>query len=952
MDDFLRPVQTTRLLSKSSTPAKIPVTQASTVASPRDVLTVLRESPDIDTVRKALKFLQRQSNDVFNLKQPGALAAQILHVLASKTVPDFWALLESDDSLKSTRTALVACFDSVSGLGALVARLKVLITAHKSLGKEDEGRGFSQAQSLISLLDELLRPESFVGDVWKTVAGAGKTQQPILWREFVSLVASGRIVSTVAEADAILQKSGQRTADTWLASGSAYAKWLAASLAAVADEASSDDAELWMALGQMFRKSLSLGYSGVIIEELLQALPLKADSLLPKFGKMIGSIPVYDQRSVLRLVLSALALHHLGIQPRETDVLKTTPWDVTGSAALLRGIISDDATLLDALVACLTQLVPPATTQSVGLQRAALTALRDDSDRMETVLEKSLERFGDQLFIKHTPIIEQEATAQILLLSAGYIHRRNPMFLFTLVKSSMHTHGVSNRLSAGSPRARWLGMIVAMKISEMVDKPDARLVFTDESLETPEAEWYQALAQVDDKPGSIDNIRKARVEPTVPKVTPKKRAPPVAPKQQSKQPKSSTQITGPRIIEIVDEDSDDDLVPYDKPDSDPEDSDDDPTMIQRNKPRALVYIRDLLAGLRDSESYDRHYLSLSTAAPLIRRKTGFGKEISDHAEELTSLLVGLHDVFDLPDFAKLRQAALVALVVALPDIVGPYLVRSFFGGDYSLQQRNAILAALGLGARELAGFTDKEEGAPAAPAFPSKRLPAHLEKLYSDSKPVDRVTAKLEKLMVEPLALNAADQMSGPNVLKVRTFSSRMEVEKKRKKPIPNALARVVARDFFFPLTGGWWANVQAHGTASMYFSPHLLPAYLRTLALLIHASGPSTVMLPEMTREMWELLLSVRGPAVSSGDVGVLEGLLFAFLTLLEVNEDKERLAREHARELLETQEWAKGVLEGRAGGDEEGERVRMLAAAVVVRCHEVVEKWQRIMLGDMVDM
>jgi telomere length regulation protein len=106
------------------------------------------------------------------------------------------------------------------------------------------------------------------------------------------------------------------------------------------------------------------------------------------------------------------------------------------------------------------------------------------------------------------------------------------------------------------------------------------------------------------------------------------------------------------------------------------------------------------------------------------------------------------------------------------------------------------------------------------------------------------------------------------------------------------------------------------------------------------------------MTSELWDLLLSLRSSALNENDVGVLESLLFAFLTLLEMNEDKQRLATEHGKELVETQEWAKMVIERRDAGDNEGERVRMLAAAVVVRCHEVVEKWQRLMLGDMVDI
>jgi telomere length regulation protein len=110
------------------------------------------------------------------------------------------------------------------------------------------------------------------------------------------------------------------------------------------------------------------------------------------------------------------------------------------------------------------------------------------------------------------------------------------------------------------------------------------------------------------------------------------------------------------------------------------------------------------------------------------------------------------------------------------------------------------------------------------------------------------------------------------------------------------------------------------------------------------------------MTSELWDLLLSLRSSALNENDTGILESLLFTFLTLLEMNEDKQRLATQHGKELVETQEWAKMVLErreaGTATGDNEGDRVRMLAAAVVVRCHEVVEKWQRLMLGDMVDL
>lgn len=87
-----------------------------------------------------------------------------------------------------------------------------------------------------------------------------------------------------------------------------------------------------------------------------------------------------------------------------------------------------------------------------------------------------------------------------------------------------------------------------------------------------------------------------------------------------------------------------------------------------------------------------------------------------------------------------------------------------------------------------------------------------------------------------------------------------------------------------------------------------------------------------------------------------VLESILFSLLTLLELNaESQERLVSEHGKVLLETQEWARMVLENLnssgTSGDEEQERMRMLAAGIVVKCSEVVDKYRRLLLGDMID-
>ena len=169
----------------------------------------------------------------------------------------------------------------------------------------------------------------------------------------------------------------------------------------------------------------------------------------------------------------------------------------------------------------------------------------------------------------------------------------------------------------------------------------------------------------------------------------------------------------------------------------------------------------------------------------------------------------------MEEFQKLRLQAMIAILLAQPLKMGQWFSRTYFNGDYSMGQRASILTTLSMGARELAGFQKEDSaltGADTVPenSFPSKKLPEKLHRIYAlDTAPVNNLTQKLERTMIQPMAAEAMDKMTGPQALKVRTFSSRMEVEKKRKKAIPNELAKVVADGFFFPLTGLWRIHLQ-----------------------------------------------------------------------------------------------------------------------------------------------
>lgn len=202
------------------------------------------------------------------------------------------------------------------------------------------------------------------------------------------------------------------------------------------------------------------------------------------------------------------------------------------------------------------------------------------------------------------------------------------------------------------------------------------------------------------------------------------------------------------------------------------------------------YIRDLLDGLHDTENFDPHMLALSTAAALIRSKADFGTELKDRCEEIAFVLVGLSNPFDMENWYEMRQQAMIAVVVAQPRQMAPWFAAAYFNGDYSISQRGSILTALGLAARELAGFQREEtHNAP----FASKRLPDRLHKLYAETSEVDALTRQLEQTMLRPLT-----------------------TKKQRKKIIRNDLAGFVAESFFFPLTGYWQAVTQSRQVISI----------------------------------------------------------------------------------------------------------------------------------------
>ncbi|KAI8153764.1 DNA replication checkpoint protein tel2 [Colletotrichum sp. SAR 10_70] len=968
-----RPVDPARQESETIAKAKTAI-QSTEIDTVEIALETLKSQPDYDTLISVLQSLDhgRIAKSGFKISKPNPEAAQIIQCLVSEIIPNYWPLLKEDAStLRAGQGTdlelLLKSLRNVTGLNAAIIRLKALIQESKAGAKDVKRPDLAiNLNVLIEVCSAVLGRDDCLAAVWNASSAGLDTvaQRRPMAHEFTALIAGGRLVSVAAEADVLANPDRASRNSLWVADGLQYSKWLGRSIAYWAKcDISSDDIKL---CAEVFARSLRLGYSDALMRQLITDMLLGPEENRYAFFKLFGQFSQLEQKRTIFAVLKHLSEVFLNkIDDEET----AEPSQIISAAAgVVDRLIANGESRKTHLVSWLTSSTGAGLGESIGIRRAVLAALAQDKECINLILEKSINQFGDQLYIKHSPILQQQAHAQVLLLSAGYANRLSPLKLKMIMRSAAYLNTVSNRIGASQEKARFLGLAVGEALSSLIDGSDKKLDFKMEEMETNEAKFYKDLVKVTDQVGPIDVlITKPSAEEKRQPPAPKPSRPKPAPKPK-KQPAAPSKFI---IQEVSDSESEDeDLVRYAKPDSDPEDSDEDPTLVRRDKPKAPVYIRDLLSYLRDTDNYDKQKLALTTAPTLIRRKANFGTEVTDHAEELATLLVGLQDKFEIENFWDLRLQGMMAVVVAQPQKMGQWFAKTFFDGDYSVSQRASVLIVLGLSARELAGFDASEYAA--AASFPSKRLPEKMEALYlgqSTSKKLpsstlkalpsnalDTIANSLTSAFMAPIAANAADATTGPDALKLSTFTSRLQNTTSKKKTglrsIPNTTASVLSTYFFFPLTARFQHALRSHSARSgVFIQSHLLSLYLKTLAVLIHSAGPATLALPQMTAELWDLLLGVR--AHVSGDVPGTHALLIALAAMLEVNEatDMRRLCEAHPREVVETQEWVSGIFNNTRGedGGEEND-VKMLAAAVLIKLQEATEKYRALLLGDMI--
>jgi telomere length regulation protein len=105
--------------------------------------------------------------------------------------------------------------------------------------------------------------------------------------------------------------------------------------------------------------------------------------------------------NILLRHLSERFLAHLvlgDISPNET---------VSAVAAILKDVVLDDETRKNLLIDWCASPSGAGLGDGIGIRRAVVAALAQDREAITTVLSKSLAQFGDELYIRHAAILQQ-----------------------------------------------------------------------------------------------------------------------------------------------------------------------------------------------------------------------------------------------------------------------------------------------------------------------------------------------------------------------------------------------------------------------------------------------------------------------------------------------------------------------------------------------------------------
>ena len=330
-----------------------------TVPLEDDAREILRWQPDDEDFFAVLQYLQFgiDGKHDFNVCKSSAKASQILNVLITFTIPDRWPSLNSKHISKhdaETKQIFLSCLGCVAGIGALTAQIKNL-----SKMKDASRSASLLLRDTLSVLAAVVSGNGFVNKMLRQIIDLHKKpmQRVVLWQELTVLLAGSKVLSSVAEAtlDAVTaslvgSKVLSAVADAtladeealWLGKGKEYCTWLAKNIAYASSKTLATETETHKMLATLLKRSMSLGYSGTVVEEMYMTLLLGQKALWTPLNQLLSNSSRLDQRTFLYTMVRNLSRKYLSVDPSSNNEK-----NIGGVAAILSGIVQVNQVRLD-----------------------------------------------------------------------------------------------------------------------------------------------------------------------------------------------------------------------------------------------------------------------------------------------------------------------------------------------------------------------------------------------------------------------------------------------------------------------------------------------------------------------------------------------------------------------------------------------------------------------------
>ncbi|TRM61806.1 telomere length regulation protein-domain-containing protein [Schizophyllum amplum] len=609
---------------------------------------------------------------------------------------------------------------------------------------------------------------------------------------------------------------------------------------------------------------------------------------------------------------------------------------------------------------------------------------------LERLLTNVLDLWSTADHVKHSLLSRHHYITSLLLLTASYFPPSHPT-VTRLAVSPAFVSGVSVYIGHMDTGVRQCGMLVAETVARYASKT---LDFGDWDGSDRSSVWCRELRALI---GARDIDAELNVLEPQPEATTSSPSIPLdnTHVEELVTPSAAAALKEEPISLISSGyDSDDSLEGYASPASSrsPSPTPSDLAEIERDPTLALG-----AQQIEAQEEFRRLEVALACAEELIRKKRHYGTELEENADNLVYALASLQDNYDLEGFEEKRQGALTALAACSSRKAAPALSEALFQNQYSAVQRYAILNALALGARDLAGLSVPPSAVPAArTAFPSKMLPPALHQRYlADSQAAGPLPHLLEGITRNALDKNRPPlKMPSPLSLANGAFAcalnrrSPKSAHRLRQRHPRKTFTEVAAECFIMPLINRFWvyfrdersreertAHRAAHqryrgAGAGLVLGALVLSRFLGALAVLVHAAQNAPEWLAVVAPEALELALTLGARPVSVAELnaggqddeenGKQAAVLTAALELAIVILDGcleldggQSMGLEHTALLLGVGEWAgaifsqleKGALVEGGGGEHEV-RLRRAAAGVVLKVDEMTAKWRRSMV------